>query len=210
MGTIGNIPPQYNIPGNLKNIPENLTSNLSPNILKQLSPAQINAIKRLPAEKLATLNNIPIDQIKNLDPNQLASKIANIPNTISDQKDKVKKQIQDRAQKQKEKQQQLEQAINDPKSFLKQQKQFNVKDTKNQITSIVTPILLSFIRAENIADILIKKLTKDTKKQLQNKGTLTIDNGVFTFTPTNSGNYSVFKNNFDKRVSNLKKAVSTL
>lgn len=212
MGTLGTQPPQYKTPGNLKSVPTSLTSTLDPNKLKQLSPAQLEAIKNLPPEKLATLNNISIDQIKNLDPKQLKDKVNNLPNSneIKNKLDKTQKQIKDRKQKEKEKQQRIEQALNDPSGFLKNQKQFNAKDTKNQIVSIITPVLLQFIRAENIADILIKKLTKDTKKQLQNKGTLTIENGVFTFIPSNPGNYSVFKNNFDKRVSNLKKSISTL
>jgi hypothetical protein len=212
MGTLGNIPPQYKIPGNLKSIPKELTSNLDPSKLKQLSPAQLDAIKNLPPEKLASLNNIPIDQIKNLDPNSLKDYTSRLPNSnqVKNKQDKLKKQIKDRFQKEEEKKQRIEQALSDPKSFLKEQKQFNTKDTKNQIVSIITPILTSFIRAENIADVLIKKLEKDTRKQLQNKGTLTIVGGQFTFTPSDIGNYSTFKTNFDKRVYSIKKSIDTL
>ena len=212
MGTIGNIPPQYTIPGNLKNLPEGLTSNLDPSKLKQLSPAQLDAIKNLPPEKIASLNNIPIDQFKNLNPNQLKDKVSKLPNSneVKNKLDKVSKQIKDRKDKEKKKAEEAEKSLDDKKGFLKDQVKQSSKEVKNIVASLLTPILTSFIRAENIADILIKKLTKDTKKQLQNKGTLTIDNGVFTFTPANPGDYTVFKNNFDRRVANLKKTISTL
>lgn len=212
MGTIGNIPPQYSQPGNLTNIPAGLTSTLDPNKLKQLSPAQLDAIKNLPPEKLASLNNIPIDQFKKLDPSQLKNFTSKLPNSneVKNKLDKTQKQIKDRKDKEKKKSEELEKSLSDKKGFLKDQASQTTKNAKLQITSIATPILMSFIRAENIADLLIKKLTKDTKKQLQNKGTLTIENGVFTFIPSNLDNYSVFKSNFDRRVANLKKTISTL
>jgi len=212
MGTIGNIPPQYSQLGNLKNLSTGLTSALDPNKLKQLSPAQLEAIKNLPPEKLASLNNIPIDKIKNLNPSKLKDYISKLPNSddVKNKLDKTKKQIKDRKDKEKKKSEELKKALNDKKEFLKDQVGQTAKNAKLQITSIATPILMSFIRAENIADLLIKKLTKDTKKQLQNKGTLTIENGVFTFIPSNPDNYSVFKSNFDRRVANLKKTISTL
>ena len=211
MSTLGNIP-QYSQPGNLKNLPTGLTSALDPSKLKQLSPAQLDAIKNLPPEKLASLNNIPIDQIKNLDPSKLKNYTSKLPNSddAKNKLDKTKKQIKDRKDKEKKKAEELKKSLDDKKGFLKDQAKQTAKDAKNQIAAIATPILLSFVRAENIADLLIKKLTKDTKKQLQNKGTLTIENGVFTFIPSNPGNYSVFKSNFDRRVSNLKKTISTL
>ena len=212
MGTIGNIPPQYSQPGNVNNVPANLTSTLSPNTLKQLSPAQLDAIKNLPPEKLASLNNVPVNQFKKLDPTQLQNFTSKLPNSdeTKNKLDKTQKQIKDRKDKEKKKSEELEKSLDDKKGFLKDQVGQTAKNTKLQITSIATPILMSFIRAENIADLLIKKLTKDTKRQLQNKGTLTIDNGVFTFTPSNPGNYAIFKSNFDKRVSNIKRTVETL
>jgi len=212
MGTLGIQPPQLKIPGNLNNLPKGLTSTLDPNKLKQLSPAQLDAIKNLSPEKLATLNNLPIDQIKNLDPKQLADKVSNLPNSndVKDKSDKVKKQIKDRKDQEKKKLDELKKSVNDKKGFLKDQAKQSFKDNKSKLAAIATPILLQFIRAENVADILIKKLTKDTKKQLQNKGTLTVADGVFTFTPSNPGNYNVFKTNFDRRVSNLKKVISVL
>lgn len=212
MATLGNIPPQFNIPGNLKNLPKGLTSALDPNKLKQLSPAQLEAIKNLPPEKLASLNRIPIDQFKKFDPNQLKNYTSNLPNSdeIKNKLDKTKKQIKDRKDQEKKKQDELKKSLDDKKDFLKEQVKQSTKDSKAKLAALAIPILLQFIRAENIADLLIKKLTKDTKKQLQNKGTLTIENGVFTFVPSNPGNYSIFKNNFDKRVSNLKKVINTL
>lgn len=221
MGTLGIIPPQYSQPGNLSNLPENITSTLDPNKLKQLSPAQLDIIKTFPTEKLATLNNIPINQIKKLDPKKLKNFIENLPNAndANNKLDKLQKQIKDRKNKEKEKYDNFKKSLDDKKDFLKetlrqtaQQAKQGIasKDNKRKLALIAIPILLQFIRAENIADILIKKLTKDTKKQLQNKGSLTINNGVFTFIPSNPGNYTIFQSNFDKRVENIKKSITTL
>lgn len=212
MATIGNTPVQYSQPGNVKNVPPNVTAALSPNIIKQLSPAQIDAIKNLPTEKLTTLNNIPVNQFKSFSPEKLKNFTSNLSNAnnYKNNVDKAGEAVKKRLEDQKQKANDFEKSLNDKKGFLKDQVKQTAKDTKNIIAGILTPVLMSFVRAENIADLLIKKLTRDTKKQLQNKGTLTIENGVFTFTPSNPGNYSIFKSNFDRRVSNLKKTISTL
>lgn len=210
--TIGNTPPQYNQPGNLNNIPVNVTANLDASKIKQLTPAQIDAIKNLPGEKIATLNNIPINTYKNYTPQQLQNFTSNLPNDNSYRKpnDKTEEAIKKRSEKQKQKAGEFEKSLDDKKGFLKDQVGQTAKSAQGVITGLLTPVLMSFVRAENIADLLIKKLTKDTKKQLQNKGTLTIENGVFTFVPNDSSNYTTFKNNFDRRVSNIKKSIATL
>lgn len=212
MGTIGTTPPQYNQPGNLNNVPVNVTANLDASKIKQLSPAQIDAIKNLPGEKIASLNNIPINTYKNYTPQQLQNFTSNLPNANNYKKpdDKTAEAIKKRSEKQKQKAGEFEKSLDDKKGFLKDQVGQTAKSAQGVITGLLTPVLMSFVRAENIADLLIKKLTKDTKKQLQNKGTLTIENGVFTFVPNDSSNYTIFKNNFDRRVSNLKRTVSTL
>ena len=212
MGTIGTTPPQYNQPGNLNNVPVNVTANLDASKIKQLSPAQIDAIKNLPGEKIASLNNVPINTYKNYTPQQLQNFTSNLPNANNYRKpdDKTAEAIKKRSEKQKQKAGEFEKSLDDKKGFLKDQVGQTAKSAQGVITGLLTPVLMSFVRAENIADLLIKKLTKDTKKQLQNKGTLTIENGVFTFVPNDSSNYTIFKNNFDRRVSNLKRTVSTL
>jgi hypothetical protein len=212
MGTIGTTPPQYNQPGNLNNVPVNVTANLDASKIKQLSPAQVDAIKNLPGEKIASLNNVPINTYKNYTPQQLQNFTSNLPNANNYRKpdDKTAEAIKKRSEKQKQKAGEFEKSLDDKKGFLKDQVGQTAKSAQGVITGLLTPVLMSFVRAENIADLLIKKLTKDTKKQLQNKGTLTIENGVFTFVPNDSSNYTIFKNNFDRRVSNLKRTVSTL
>ena len=212
MGTIGTTPPQYNQPGNLNNVPVNVTANLDASKIKQLSPAQVDAIKNLPGEKIASLNNVPINTYKNYTPQQLQNFTSNLPNANNYRKpdDKTAEAIKKRSEKQKQKAGEFEKSLDDKKGFLKDQVGQTAKSAQGVITGLLTPVLMSFVRAENIADLLIKKLTKDTKKQLQNKGTLTIENGVFTFVPNDSSNYTTFKNNFDRRVSNLKRTVSTL
>ena len=104
----------------------------------------------------------------------------------------------------------IQKAANDKVDYLKDQSKQSTKDTAAKLALILTPILLQFIRAENIADVLIKKMVKDVRKQLQNKGVLTVENNVITFTPSNKGNYDVFKQNFDRKKANLTKTLNTL
>ena len=104
----------------------------------------------------------------------------------------------------------IQKASNDKVDYLKDQSKQSTKDTSAALALILTPILLQFIRAENIADVLIKKMVKDVRKQLQNKGVLTVENNVITFTPSNKGNYDVFKQNFDRKKANLVKTLNTL
>lgn len=210
--TIGNTPPQYNQPGNLNNVPVNVTANLDASKIKQLTPAQVDAIKNLPGEKIASLNNIPVNTYIRFSPQQLQNFTSNLPNTNNYRKptDKTEEAIKKRSDAQKQKAGEFEKSLDDKKGFLKDQVTQTAKSAQGVITGLLTPVLMSFVRAENIADLLIKKLTKDTKRQLQNKGTLTIENGTFTFVPNDSSNYATFKNNFDRRVSNIKKSIATL
>lgn len=104
----------------------------------------------------------------------------------------------------------IQKASNDKVDYLKDQSKQSTKDTSAALALILTPILLQFIRAENTADVLIKKMVKDVRKQLQNKGVLTVENNVITFTPSNKGNYDVFKQNFDRKKANLIRTLNTL
>lgn len=104
----------------------------------------------------------------------------------------------------------LQKSVDNKVDYLKDQSKQSTKDTAAKLAIILTPILLQFIRAENIADTLIKKMVKDVKKQLQNKGVLTVENNVITFTPSNKGNYEVFKQNFDRKKANLTRTLNTL
>lgn len=95
----------------------------------------------------------------------------------------------------------------DTASILKGQMGINIK---KQLMSMAVPILISLIRKINIADTIINKIENDTKKQLQDKGVLVISGGSFVFTPSNLGNYNIYKTNFDNRVSNLKAVISDI
>jgi len=83
-------------------------------------------------------------------------------------------------------------------------------DAAKKIQSLLVPIIASFTKAEFIANVLLLAITVQTKSQLKNKGTLVVQGGKFTFTPTDGKNYETFKNNFDRRVNNLNKAINTL
>jgi hypothetical protein len=98
--------------------------------------------------------------------------------------------------------------INQPKDFLKAS--LKTSFSRNQMMQILIPIIRRFAKTEYIANYLIKQLTKQTKEQLKNKGTLVVINGSFTFTPSNPGDYAVYKNNFDRKVDNMKKSLDKL
>jgi len=138
----------------------------------------------------------------------LSSAKNQISGSISNAKDKLnqfKKQLDTIKGKQKE----LDpyKNLNDAKSFLKQQK---LSISRNQVITVLTPIVSQFIKAEFIAKLIIKRLEKQTREQVKNKGTLVISGGTFTFTPSNPGDYSIFKSNFDRKVTNLKTTVQKL
>jgi hypothetical protein len=105
--------------------------------------------------------------------------------------------------------------VEQPEDFLKSQKddlvdKLKTSFNKEQIVNLLLPVLRRFIRVEFITRLLIKKLEKQTREQVKNKGTLVVQNGTFTFTPSDNNNYTIFKNNFDKKVSNIKKALDTI
>ena len=135
MGTIGNIPPQYSQPGNINSVPESLTSTLSPNTLKQLSPAQLDAIKNLPPEKLASLNNVPVDQFKKLDPKQLQNFTSRLPNSneVKNKLDKTQKQVKDRKDKEKKKSEELEKLLDELCEFYPSLEDFDCIKTREHI-----------------------------------------------------------------------------
>jgi hypothetical protein len=106
-------------------------------------------------------------------------------------------------------------SVDQPSDFLKEQKNSlnQISQTafsKDKVLAILTPIIIRFARVEYIANLLINKLTKQTKEQVKNKGKLIIQGGTFTFTPSNNDNYLVFKDNFDKKVKNIKKSLDTI
>jgi hypothetical protein len=137
--------------------------------------------------------------------NQISGSIANAKDAATAKLNQFKQQVDNIKGKTKE----LDpyKNLSDPKSFLKQQK---LSVSKNQVITIITPIVSQFIKTEFIARLLIKKLEKQTREQVKNKGTLTVSGGVFTFTPSNPGDYSIFKSNFDRKVNNLKTTVQKL
>lgn len=105
--------------------------------------------------------------------------------------------------------------IEQPTDFFKSQKddlidKLKTSFNKEQIVNLLLPVIRRFVRVEFIARLLIKKLEKQTREQVKNKGKLVVQNGTFTFTPSDNKNYTIFKNNFDKKVSNIKKALDTI
>jgi hypothetical protein len=124
--------------------------------------------------------------------------MATIPNTQS--------QINSISQQQKEKFDNFKKTIEDKKDALN----IDPSTVKNAVANIVLPLLIKFINTEKIANAIINKLIRDTKKRLKDKGRVEINNGAIVFYPKNSGDYSNYKKEFDKKVASLKRLVKTL
>lgn len=118
-----------------------------------------------------------------------------------------KKQLEDAKDKANEAKEKLNEAGKNNKDFLKN---LQGKDIKNLVQPLLLPVLLQFIRTLSIANLIIKKIERQTREQLKNKGKLSVEGGIFTFTPSNSGNYDVYKTNFENRVNNIRRSVETL
>jgi len=191
------------------NINANPLNNLDPSKLAQLTPEQLAKFKSLSPKQVKALNNLPIGQLKNLSVDQLKKQataaLSNAQNKLKDTKEQLEKGISNA----KSKLDALKKA-NDPTTFLKDQLSQSPAASANAIASIVFPILIKFINAEKVANLIINKLINDSKKKLKNKGRFVVVNGAITFTPKDKGNYIKYKQNFDRKVNALKKVVNVL
>ena len=118
-----------------------------------------------------------------------------------------KKKLEAAKEKAKKEAEKLKKIAKDPSSLITAEK---IKDVKKQILALLVPILLQFVRTLNFGDILIKRITIQTKKQLKNKGSLVVSNGSFSFTPSKRGDWNVYKKNFDTKVNNIKQTILSL
>lgn len=123
--------------------------------------------------------------------------------------DKAKK-VKEVAEKQKEKQAQLKKSLSDKKNFLKDQTKINPADARAAVISAVLPILMKFVDAEKVANLLINKLINDTKTKLKDKGRVVVVEGAITFIPKDKANYDQFKADFERKVNQLKSVIKTL
>ena len=98
--------------------------------------------------------------------------------------------------------------VNNSKNIIKET--LTTKNVQKAILAIITPILLNFVRKKGILKANINSLKKKLKKQLIGKGTLTIVGNTFIFTPNNYNDYVILKQDFDKKVNNVKKLINTL
>lgn len=191
------------------NINKDPLKNLDKDKLAQLTPEQLNKFKSLSPDQVKALNNLPIGQLKNLTADQLKTQataaLSNAQNKLKDTKAQLEKGIGNA----KSKLDSLRKA-NDPNAFLKDQRTKSPGEAANAIADIVFPMLVKFINAEKVANLLINKLINDSKKKLKDKGRFVVINGAITFTPKDKGNYIKYKQNFDRKVSSLKKVVNVL
>ena len=134
-------------------------------------------------------------------PNQAAS----IPTVESNQK-----QIDNIKDQQQAKQDTAEKSLNDKQNFLEEQNKTSPTDAKKAIIGIVLPLLTKFVSAEKSANAIINKIINSTKRKLRDKGRVEVIGGKITFTPKNPGDYQRFKQDFDRKVNNLKNTVKAL
>jgi hypothetical protein len=162
--------------------------NLDKDKLAQLTPEQRAKFQSLSPDQVKALNNLPIGQLKNLTANQLKTQataaLSNAQNKLKDTKVQIEKGIGNA----KSKLDALKKA-NDPTAFLKDQLPQSPTEAANALASIVFPMLLKFVNAEKVANLLINKLINDSKKKLKDKGRFVVINGAITFTPKDKGNY---------------------
>jgi hypothetical protein len=134
-------------------------------------------------------------------PNQAAS----VPTAESNQK-----QIDNIKNQQQAKQDTAEKSLNDKQNFLEEQNKTSPTDAKKAIIGIVLPLLTKFVSAEKSANAIINKIINSTKRKLRDKGRVEVIGGKITFTPKNPGDYQRFKQDFDRKVNNLKNTVKAL
>ncbi len=100
--------------------------------------------------------------------------------------------------------------VSQPSEFLKEQSSISPGNAKLILIGLVTPLLSNFLKVENSFDIILNRLIKQTEEQLKDKGKVEVKGTVITFTPKDTGNYLIYKQNFDRSVNKLKELVSTL
>jgi hypothetical protein len=153
--------------------------------------------------------NVP----SNLNPTQLGSLTSSIPSlprnlpttgSLKDQAEKLKDLAGEK----------LANALPvDPKEIIKvvgKKSDKTSAEIKRDLLLIATPLLLRFITSEAVINRLISAAVKAATKALNQKGRVSIQGLSITFTPIQPGNYDIIKQNFDKKVDSLKKAVNAL
>ncbi len=116
---------------------------------------------------------------------------------------KNKNQVDNAAQQQKQKvddlQQNIENQTSDPTA------------AKGAIVGAIVVLLNKFINVEKVANSIISRLIKRTKRSLNNKGRVDVKNGVVViFYPKFTGDYSSYKREFERKKQNLRSLVKTL
>jgi hypothetical protein len=196
-----------NTPGNIPNtISSNITNTISGNVANTIS-GNVQSAKELAANaqkaKEAAANAAKELAAKAKAAKELATKKAK---ELADKAKKAKELVA----QQKKKFEDLKKAANDKVNFLKDQAKISPSQAKAAILAILLPILTKFINAEKAANAIINRLISKTKKQLKNKGRVTVNGGKIVFTPKDNGNYQRFKQDFDRKVKSLKNIVQTL
>lgn len=119
-------------------------------------------------------------------------------------------QVEKIKDQQKSKADDLKKSLDDKQNFLKEQTKIDSSGAKQAIVSLILPLLVNFINTEKTANAIINRLINTTKKILKDKGRIEVNNSAIIFTPKNPGDYNRFKQDFDKKVNNLKNIFKTL
>jgi len=195
------------IPSNIPNAISNNVTNTIPGNVSNTISGNVQSAKEL-AANAQKAKEAAANAAKELAAKAKAEKEAAIKKA-KELADKAKKAKELVAQ-QKKKLEDLKKAANDKVNFLKDQAKISSSQAKAAILAILLPILTKFVNAEKAANAIINRLISKTKKQLKNKGRVTVNGGKIVFTPKDNGNYQRFKQDFDRKVKNLKNIVQTL
>ena len=153
-----------------------------------------------------------LNQIQHLQFNM--ANTPNISNINPEEAEKKAKALKDKADSiakaQKAKFDKAKDEINKKKDLINKSTSVSTLSVKKKIIALLLPLFLNFVRKEGVINAIIKTLKKSLKRRLQKEGVLNVVGLTFIFTPRDYAKWSTFKDNFDRKVNNVKRLINTL
>jgi len=107
--------------------------------------------------------------------------------------------------------QQQQDKFNNLSNSLQDQADMAKSMAKTAVVGIITSLITKFINNDIIINATISNLIKKTKRKLKNKGRVEVKNKVaIVFYPKFSGDYSPYKQEFERKKANLLKVVKIM
>jgi len=160
----------------------------SPNITN--NPFQnITGVSSQTAKKAASSASSAVNQFQN-----------NAQNKLKNSQDKVNQISQEQQDK-----------FNNLSNSLQDQANMAKSMAKTAVVGIITSLITKFINNDIIINATISNLIKKTKRKLKNKGRVKVKNKVaIVFYPKFSGDYSPYKQEFERKKANLLKVIKIM